>query len=206
MTEQQTQETGAPPPQPAVNWAPTAPAQAQVPGSASLVYADVLTRFIALIIDGIILAIVSVVITGILYGIIGQPVNFNFATGAVSFNFLPLIVGTIVGLAISAAYYVYTWTTMRASPGHKILGMQIGNFPDGRTLTQQQAIRRWAVLFAPFSVAQIFNVIPTLGMLVGLATIGYAIYLLYTTATSPTKRGFHDLFANTVVVKAARTV
>jgi uncharacterized RDD family membrane protein YckC len=95
---------------------------------------------------------------------------------------------------------------MRASPGQKMLGMQVGNSPDGATLTQEQAIRRWAVLFAPFSLGQVVVVLPTLGALLGLVTFIYAIYLLYTTAQSPTKQGFHDKFANTVVVKASRTV
>ncbi len=31
-------------------------------------------------------------------------------------------------------------------------------------------------------------------------------YALYTTATSPTKQGIHDKYANTIVAKAARTV
>jgi hypothetical protein len=32
------------------------------------------------------------------------------------------------------------------------------------------------------------------------------IYLLYTTAQSPTKQGFHDKFVGSMVVKAARSV
>ena len=32
----------------------------------------------------------------------------------------------------------------------------------------------------------------------------YFAYLLYSTAKSPTKQGFHDKYANSVVVKAAR--
>jgi uncharacterized RDD family membrane protein YckC len=32
------------------------------------------------------------------------------------------------------------------------------------------------------------------------------IFLLYTTANSPTKQGWHDVFANTMVVKAAKSV
>ena len=34
--------------------------------------------------------------------------------------------------------------------------------------------------------------------------LGYAIYLLYTAANSPTRQGFHDVQASTVVVKVAR--
>jgi hypothetical protein len=41
---------------------------------------------------------------------------------------------------------------------------------------------------------------------VGLAGLVYIIFLLYTTAQSPTKQGYHDHFAHTMVVKATRAV
>lgn len=204
MTEPGTPET--PPGQPASAWqAP--PAATPVPGTAGFVYADVPNRVIALIIDGIILAIITFIVTAVLYGIVGSPVSVNLNTGNLfEVNYVSTLLGAILSLAIGAAYWIYSWTAMRASPGQKMLGMQVGNSPDGATLTQEQAIRRWAVLFAPFSLSQVVYVLPTLGALLGLATFIYAIYLLYTTAQSPTKQGFHDKFANTVVVKASRTV
>ena len=69
-----------------------------------------------------------------------------------------------------------------------------------------QAIRRFIALFAPFVLAQAFTPIGILGSLIGLLAFGWLIYLLYTTAKSPTKQGFHDVFANTMVVKATRSV
>jgi uncharacterized RDD family membrane protein YckC len=205
MTEPGTPET--PPGQPASAWqAP--PAATPVPGTAGFVYADVPNRVIALIIDGIILAIITFIVTAVLYGIVGAPVTLNLEPGILTteVNYVSTLLGAILSLAIGAAYWIYSWTAMRASPGQKMLGMQVGNSPDGATLTQEQAIRRWAVLFAPFSLSQVVYVLPTLGALLGLATFIYAIYLLYTTAQSPTKQGFHDKFANTVVVKASRSV
>jgi uncharacterized RDD family membrane protein YckC len=200
-------QSPAPPPsgQPPVGWAPTSRPEQVVPGAAGLVYADVPNRIIALIIDAILLGIITFVVTAVLYGIVGQPVTFNLNTGF-GFNILPLLIGALVSLAISAAYYIYTWTSLRASPGMKALGMQVGNFPDGATLTQEQAIKRWAALWGLSSISQVVVVAPTIGALVGLLTLGYLIYLLWTTAQSPTKQGFHDKFANSVVVKAARNV
>jgi uncharacterized RDD family membrane protein YckC len=86
----------------------------------------------------------------------------------------------------------------------KALGMQIGNAVDGKTITTEQAIRRWIALGAPFSLAQALNPIGGVGALLGLLAFLWFLYLLYTTAKSPTKQGFHDVFANTMVVKAAR--
>ena len=37
----------------------------------------------------------------------------------------------------------------------------------------------------------------------GLVSLAYLIYLLYTTNSDPKRQGFHDHYANTVVVKRA---
>ena len=41
---------------------------------------------------------------------------------------------------------------MRASPGQKVLSLETVNAADGATLTQNQAIRRWAFLWGPTTV------------------------------------------------------
>lgn len=185
------------------SWAtPSQPVQA---GPAGFVYADVPNRAIAYIIDVILVGIVAVIIGGILGGV-GLATG-SFAPGTLDFqiNFVGLIVSAAVGAAISAGYFVYTWTSMRGTVGMKVLGMQIGNAGDGKTLTMDQAVRRWLVMAAPGILAQVLFVLPAIGSLLGLAAFGWFVYLLWTTYKSPTKQGFHDTFANTMVVKAARS-
>jgi uncharacterized RDD family membrane protein YckC len=202
-----TGDPGMPPapaaPPPSSGWAaPPPPVQV---GPAGFVYADVPNRAIAYIIDAILVGIVSAVISGILAGI-GLS-SGTFRTGTLDFevNFVGLLVSAILGAAISAAYFIYTWTSMRGTLGMKALGMQIGNAVDGKTLTMDQATRRWLVIAAPGILAQVLFVLPALGALLGLVAFGWFIYLLWTTYSSPTKQGFHDHFANTMVVKAARS-
>jgi uncharacterized RDD family membrane protein YckC len=48
-------------------------------------------------------------------------------------------------------------------------------------------------------------VIPGIGFLLAIVSFLWFIYLVYTTAKSPTKQGYHDVFAHTQVVKAARS-
>jgi uncharacterized RDD family membrane protein YckC len=197
-----TGDTGTPTP-PTGGWAaPPPPVQA---GPAGFVYADVPNRAIAYIIDAIIVAIVAGVIGAVLGGI-GLSAG-TFATGTLNFevNIVGLIVNAIVGAAISAGYFIYTWTSMRGTVGMKALGMQIGNAGDGKTLTMDQATRRWLVIALPGILAQVLFVLPALGALIGLLAFGWFIYLLWTTYSSPTKQGFHDKYANTMVVKAARS-
>lgn len=192
--------TPAPPP---TGWAaPPPPVQAGPPG---FVYADVPNRAIAYIIDAILVGIVAAIVGGILGGVGLSTGTFTPGTLNFEVNYVGLLVAAVIGAAISAAYFVYTWTSMRGTIGMKALGMQIGNAGDGKTLTMDQATRRWLVIAAPGILAQVFFVLPALGTLIGLVAFGWFIYLLWTTYSSPTKQGFHDKFANTMVVKAARS-
>jgi uncharacterized RDD family membrane protein YckC len=181
--------------------APPPPVQA---GPEGFVYADVPNRAIAYIIDAIIVAILAGIVGIVLSGV-GLSTG-SFAAGTLNFsvNIVGLLVSAIVGAAISAGYFVYTWTSMRGTVGMKALGMQIGNAGDGKTLTMDQATRRWLVIAAPGILAQVLFVLPAIGLLLGLVAFGWFIYLLWTTYSSPTKQGFHDVFAHTMVVKATR--
>ena len=84
--------------------------------------------------------------------------------------------------------------------------MQIGNAGDGATLKQDQAVRRWLILFGPQVLASAlqYNLNYTLGLVVSIAVPAWYIFLLKTTADSSTKQGYHDVFASSQVVKAAR--
>lgn len=174
-------------------WQAPPPPTAPVAGAPGFVYADVPNRIIALIIDSLILGVVNLIVFGVINGIL--------SLGLISF-----LASVVVGLAISAAYFTYTWTAMRGTIGMRALGMQIGNAGDGQTLKQDQAIRRWLILFGPQVVSQAVQISLnyTLGFVTSIAVLAWYIFLLKTTADSPTKQGYHDVFANSQVVKAAR--
>jgi len=188
-------------PAPTTQWAPPPPpVQA---GPAGFVYADVPNRAIAYILDAILIGIVNIIAFAILAGVGLSIVSGDIATGF-EYNYVASLILGLVGLLISAAYFVYTWTAMRGTLGMKVLGMQIGNAGDGKTLTTNQGIRRWGIMVAPSVLAQAFQPLPAIGLLLSLAAFAWFIFLLYTTWKSPTKQGFHDVFANTMVVKATR--
>ena len=189
-------------PAPTTQWAPPPPpVQA---GPAGFVYADVPNRAIAYIIDSIIVAVIAGIITGLLGGFGLHAVTIVPGTLDFTYDYFALIISAIAGLVIGLAYFVYTWTAMRGTVGMKVLGMQIGNAGDGKTLTMDQAIRRALVISGPGVVAQALYPLPGIGALLLLAAFLWFCYLLYSTWKSPTKQGFHDVFAHTMVVKATR--
>jgi uncharacterized RDD family membrane protein YckC len=152
-------------------------------------YADTVNRVIAAVIDAVILWVVNFILI-VIAGII-----------AVAGGNMGLIVGLLFGAifaVVNAVYFVYGWTKMRASFGQKFLNLETVNAADGATLTQNQAIRRWAFLFGPWAVGAI---IPILGIFIELLAGLYVLYLLYTVTQSPKRQGYHDLQAGTVVVK-----
>ncbi len=200
----------APPPQgPPANaaqpaWMQNLTSTAPVAGPAGLFYADLPNRIIAYIIDVILLGIVGFVVAAIT-GSFMPVYSFDLANGF-HYNYFAAIINAAISGGISIAYFVYTWTAMRGTVGMKVLGMQIGSEKDGATLTMDQAIRRWLAVGGWITIAQALNPLPLVGILIGLVSLGYVIYLLYTTAQSPTKQGFHDHFVGSMVVKAARSV
>lgn len=198
---------GPPAPQGSGNWQtpPPAPGGFQ-PGSfqpapvaagpaPGVAYADLTNRIIAAVIDGIILWVVWAVVAGVVLSGIALTGGFGML----------LVVGVVLGVIWAvgtAAYFVYTWMTMRASPGQKILKLETVNASDGATLTRDQAIKRWAFLFGPTAAATVLsNVLGLLGSLLSLLALGYIIFLVYTISRDSRRQGFHDVQAGTVVVK-----
>jgi len=187
---------------------PSAPPTGAAPGpaaSAGLVYADVPNRIVAYIIDAIIVGVLNLAVGIILagFGLTAVTVNPDLT---VSVNYVGALISGIVGLLLSAGYFIYTWTRMRATVGMRLLGLQIGNAGDGATITTEQGVRRYVALSAPAILAQVLQPIPLLGFVIGLAGLVWYVWLIYTMAKSPTKQGWHDVFANTQIVKAARSV
>ncbi len=189
----------------------------QIPGNAAtrpapmgLVYGDVLNRSIAYIIDAILIGIVSAILQMVVGAIFGPAIGVNLNATSLgdlmSVNYLTILVDAAVGIAISFAYFIYLWTSQRATVGMRVLSLQVGNESNGATLTMDQAIIRWAALFGPAALSQAFWPAPLIGMLLGLAAFVWFCLLLYTTWASPTKQGLHDKYAHTMVVKAVRPI
>jgi uncharacterized RDD family membrane protein YckC len=165
--------------------------------ASALAPAEMRARLIAYIIDAAILAVAYLVV-------ITTIVIAAFVQGDTSI--IAIASRSVLFALASLLYFGYTWTTMRASPGQRAMGIQTVNAADGATLTGTQAILRWAYLFGPSALASLFTNAQQVGLLsfvVNVAVIAYYIYLYRTAANDPKRQGFHDRQTGTIVVKAA---
>jgi uncharacterized RDD family membrane protein YckC len=156
--------------------------------TSALAPAAVATRVIAYIIDAIILGLCGIIIVGII-------ISDTTIVGTLAKAIIYAVLGFL--------YFGYTWTTWRATPGQRILGLMTVDATSGAALTWNQAMMRWAFLFGPSVLNSLFPVGGGLGALVSLVILAYYIYLLYTTATDPRKQGLHDKQANSLVTAKA---
>ena len=181
---------------PVVAWAaPAAPRQERdVPGAPGFVFASTSRRFVALVLDNILLAIVSSVIAGI------AAVALGIETRGTDSTTLSAVFG-IVYVTVSFLYFVLIWTSRRpATPGMRAMKIQIGTAFEGRPLQFGPAVVRWALLGYPLSLA---NAVPAIFSVASLVGFVWYVVLLITTIASDTRQGIHDRVAGTAVVQPA---
>jgi uncharacterized RDD family membrane protein YckC len=182
---------------PGGGWAVPAPARPEVaPGIA---YSDTLPRVIAYIFDLILLAIIGGLISTALGWSTTMTSGIDPATGAFDISQIRTSPeDTILRVVLAALYFIGSWTGgRRATLGQRIFQLQVGNAVDGRPLRTEQAIRRWLGLG---DFLALLSLIPGQAALGGLSLL-WALVLLITTASSPTKQGLHDKFAESAVVR-----
>ena len=144
---------------------PSAPAGAQPGGLGE--------RFLARLIDGVMLGVVQVLI--------------SLATGR--------IIAGIIGGFLYLGYFAYMESSQGGTFGKQWLKMRVHGASGGNP-TMDEALRRnaWAAL-------GIITSIPILGIVAGLAELVAVIALAVTISQDALNRGWHDKFANTSVTK-----
>ena len=163
-----------------------------------MVYGDLPNRIIAYIIDIIVLAILAGIGVAIVLGIVGFIVLIA-GTGRLRRHWVGHDHRDLVGLAISARLLRYS-PNQRATIGMKPSASDRQR-PDGATFGMNEAVKRWLALGAAFSIAQL-SPLPLIGIIRSPRSAGHLPAV--TTWKSPTKQGWHDVFANTMIVKATR--
>ena len=154
-----------------------------VPGAPHLRYADTASRLVAYVIDVGIMFVAST----LAFVVLGPSTGLQAA------------VFSIAWLGWSLGYFVLFWTGgRRATPGQRLFKIQVGNASDGAPLNLSQALKRW---FAMGDVLSLVGLIPGLANGATTLVLIWGVVLLVTVVRHPSKRGIHDLFAGSAVVR-----
>jgi uncharacterized RDD family membrane protein YckC len=188
------------------SWTSNITAKNLIQGPGGVYLATMTDRIVAYIIDAIIIGVIGLIINAILGSFLVETrTEFVFGVPVVvrGPSMIANILGVLVSLAISAAYFIYMWTRMGGQTlGMRVMKVGVRDASTGAPITQPQAINRWAFIGLPGALSLAY-VIPLIGFLVSIGVLVYYIFLLVTTAQSPTRQGFHDVRSNTVVAKLA---
>jgi uncharacterized RDD family membrane protein YckC len=209
-----------PPPPPPQGWQSTPTPPGPPPGGsgfgmgsstmppgpiAGTTIADFMTRLVAFIIDSIILGLINFLLNTVL-----------FSALILSVGGLYVVIYAVLIVVINAAYFIYFWTTRKQTPGMMAMKLMIVQDGTGAALTQSQAIRRWMFLGLPLALTALIyaggglsfgvgafvslGILFTLATIVAIVSIGWEIYLAYTTSQDARKQGVHDKAVNSVVI------
>jgi uncharacterized RDD family membrane protein YckC len=195
----------------ATGWGQSLTSTAALPGPAGLTLADIPNRLIAFVLDVILLAVVGLLLALVIGGLFGgmtvggSTVGGSLDEAGGGLNVAAFLVVGVAQLAIGFGYFGYSWVMLRGTAGMKMLRLQLGDQADGHAISWNQALVRWILLGIPATLLTFAIYEPSLlGLVLSLAGFTWLVVLLYTTAQSPGKQGFHDRHARTVVVRAAR--
>ncbi|GAA3655238.1 hypothetical protein GCM10022237_13940 [Nocardioides ginsengisoli] len=176
---------GAPPPPPGGYGGPQpgfggAPAGIPRPG-------ELLNRFVARLIDHVILGVVYAILWGISSAIFLQ--GFYHSTGEWFLFYLFL---TVIGTVINLAYFGWLESNRGQTVGKMVMKLRTFG-PDGvSNPTMEQALKRNG-----YVALNIISVVPLLGpILAGLAELAAIVYIAVTLNSDvPNHQGWHDKFA-----------
>jgi len=149
-------------------------------------------RFVARFIDGLLVGIVSAIVFG---GLIAGILIDSGTSGAVEFVVRAVL--TVLGLAVSLAYYAYFETTTGQTLGKMVMKLKVVG-PSGQKVTLEQSLRRNA-----FYALTLLAIVPLPGFnfLANLAVLAAWIFIAVTINNdTPLRQGWHDKFAHETYV------
>lgn len=175
-----------PPPQDAKPSQPPEPGEAATPAAPPPSsaerdtdrHAGIGSRLGARIIDGLIVGIAMAIILVVLPGV--------SAFGGI---------GSAIIAVVTFAYFVYLEGTSGQTLAKRMLGLRVER-ADGATMDFEAAGRRnwWQLL-------GVLSLIPVIGAVAGLASLGIVIWIAVTISNDPANRGVHDGWGGTRVVR-----
>jgi uncharacterized RDD family membrane protein YckC len=161
------------------------------------VYAGTVPRALAYIVDGLVLLVLAIIF-GIVVGLIAAFVALSLDR-PVGSPAVAAAIGATGFVLLDLVYFVVLWTgRRRATVGMRLLHLQVGNAADGRTLSGEQAVRRWIGYGRWLTLLAIAPAVATTANLLAFV---WLIVLLVSVALDATHQGLHDRFAGSAIVQ-----
>jgi hypothetical protein len=152
---------GAPPPAaadaPLVGWTPPGPA-APVATSDGFVLAGVGARFVAFLLDAVVVAIVPGILMILVsdFSGIADAIRAGRSAGSAAVATpvtMQSVLIELIGLGINFLYFVGLWTSgWRATLGQRLLSIQVADAATGHGLSLAAASKRWLAFGAPLNL------------------------------------------------------
>ena len=109
-----------------------------------------------------------------------------------------------IAVVVSSVYFLGLWTGGRFTLGMRLVNLRVARALDGNPVRLPAAVIRWSILELPaFIVTIVLRNVPLgwpLDIIVIFSGNIWLIVLLVSIARSPTRQGYHDRAAHTVVV------
>ena len=188
--------TQTPPPeeQPSYSPPPPMPSAAPVPSGIGQP-ADLMNRFLARLIDYVLLFVVNLVLVVVI--VVGALMGASAGAFGTGSTFAAGAVTAVLQAAIYLGYFAFLESRNGQTIGKMALKLQTQG-PDGGAPPLEQAVKRnaWVAL-------GILGLVPVVGGLIGaIGQLVAMIMIAVTINNSPTRQGWHDTFADgTRVVK-----
>ncbi|MFO1538855.1 MAG: RDD family protein, partial [Chloroflexota bacterium] len=189
---------------PAASLAERLSAAPDVPGVRGLVYADLVARAVAWLLDLVVLALLGALVAG-LAGLVTGGVVRDTLTEADAVDIVVLVPVLVLQLLLSALYLIVAWGRFERSIGMALVGLRVLDERDALRLPTGGAVRRWILLGIPSTLCIVWTWVPALIGWILLAGGGILVLLLLVSAIGdPIGQGYHDRIAGSIVVKPAR--
>lgn len=156
---------------------------------------NLLDRFLARLIDGILIGVVNAIIVAILVvGIIGLNGANSFGTGG---DYAAGLVGAIVGVIINLAYFAFMESSQGRTLGKMVMKLHVHGASGGNPTIEESLRRNW------WLALPLLAIVPVVGGLIGsLVELVIVILIAVQINSDPERRPtVSDRFADTRVIK-----
>lgn len=167
------------------------------------VIAGIRRRLAAYFLDGLVIFFVITVLVASLawIGVWVSRVPDAAHPEILEYNYPVAFLDMFIGLIVSGLYHGTMWTVRGATLGQNACKLRVVDAADGLPLRRRQSWQRWVALGAPLFPVILLLPILWLNSIIAAVAVVWGLILLATATRQPMRRGLHDRYVGSVVVR-----